>query len=279
VYNSSVIKNLISLQAICIALVLSVPVWSEQGAAIQAGPMVGGSNGNVASYEVISIRLNKSAGGGGGRGFFSGGLDYRGIKLTPLISDAFGIADQSQIYGLPSWVESSFYDIQARVDSKTTEAWKSLSPDQLDKQQQPMLRSFFADRCKLKAHLETRELPVYDLVIVKSGLKMKEAPPEEEHGGHIAGSEMKGSSTAIEPLVSNLATWSGRKVIDKTGLTGKRFDFDLTWTPEELREADPANAGPSIFTALEEQLGLKLLPSRAPVQVLVIDHIERPTPN
>jgi hypothetical protein len=122
VYNSSVIKNLISLQAICIALVLSVPVWSEQGAAIQAGPMVGGSNGNVASYEVISIRLNKSAGGGGGRGFFSGGLDYRGIKLTPLISDAFGIADQSQIYGLPSWVESSFYDIQARVDSKTTEA-------------------------------------------------------------------------------------------------------------------------------------------------------------
>jgi uncharacterized protein (TIGR03435 family) len=134
-------------------------------------------------------------------------------------------------------------------------------------------------RDRLKAHLETRELPVYDLVIVKSGLKMKEAPPEEEHGGHIAGSEMKGSSTAIEPLVSNLATWSGRKVIDKTGLTGKRFDFDLTWTPEELREADPANAGPSIFTALEEQLGLKLLPSRAPVQVLVIDHIERPTPN
>jgi uncharacterized protein (TIGR03435 family) len=237
------------------------------------------SNSKELSYEVVSIRPHKLFGDGGGLWFLPDGLESRGLTLAPLIAGAYGIANQSQVYGLPGWVASSSYDIQAKVDVRTAEAWKNLSPNQLEKQQESMLRSLFVERCQLKAHLETRELPVYDLVIAKNGLKMKEAPPEEEHGGYISGNEMKGSSTTIESLLTNLPGWSGRKVIDKTGLTGKRFDFDLTWTPDDQRDVAPANVGPSIFTALEEQLGLKLVPSKAPVQVLVIDHMERPTPN
>ena len=253
--------------------------WPMQGAAVQDAAIESALNGKEQSYEIVSIRPHKSLGDAASRGYLSVGLDFGGVKLTPLIADAYGIANSSQVYGLPGWVDSSFYDIQAKVNPQTAESWKNLSPNQLEEKQEPMLRKLFADRCQLKAHLETRELPVYDLVIAKNGLKMKEAPPDEEHGGYISGNEMKGSSTAIEFLVTNLPGWSGRKVIDKTGLAGKRFDFDLTWMPEERRDADPANAGPSIFTALEEQLGLKLVPSKAPVEVLVIDHIERPTPN
>ncbi len=278
-YNSSVMRNLFSVKALCIAFVLPVLGRAIPGAAAQAAAMEAASNNKEVGYEVISIRPHKSFSGGGGIWFRPVGLESRSLTLAPLIAGAYGIPNQSQVYGLPGWVASSSYDIQAKVDAQTAEAWKNLSPDQLEKQQEPMLRTLLADRCQLKAHLETRELPVFDLVIAKSGLKMKEAPPEEEHGGYISGNEMKGSSTAIDWLVLNLAAWSDRKVVEKTGLAGKRFDFDLTWMPEDRRDADPANAGPSIFTALEEQLGLKLVPSKAPVQVLVIDHIERPTPN
>ncbi len=279
VYNSPVMRSLISVKVLWIALALPALERAMPGAAVQAAAMEGASNNKELGYEVISIRPHKSFGGEAGIWFRPVGLESKSLTLAPLIAGAYGIANQSQVYGLPGWVASSSYDIQAKVDAQTADAWKNLSAVQLAKQQEPMLRTLLADRCRLKAHLETRELPVYDLVIAKSGLKMKEAPPEEEHGGYISGNEMKGSSTAIDPLVLNLAAWSGRKVVDKTGLAGKRFDFDLTWMPEDRRDADPANAGLSIFTALEEQLGLKLVPSKAPVEVLVIDHIERPTPN
>ena len=278
-YNFAVIRTLFSAEAFCIAIMLLAlgrvaPITASQAAAMESG-----SHSREVSYEVVSIKPHKPFSDAGGHGYLADGLDFRGITLGGLIADAYGIADQNQIYGLPAWVLSSYYDIQAKVDAQTAETLKSLPPDALTVQQASMLRSLFADRCHLKAHLETRDLPVYDLVIAKSGLKMKEAPPEEEHGGYIVGSEMKGSSTDIQFLISNLAGWSGRKVIDKTGLTGRRFDFDLKWIPEDRRDSDPANAGPSIFTALQEQLGLKLVPSKAPVEVLVIDHIERPTPN
>lgn len=277
-YNSPVIRNVFLIRALWIALALLALGQAIPGAAVQTLETGVASNGKVLSYEVISIRPHRALGGGGGIWFLPVGFEHRGITLAPLIAGAYGIA-QSNVYGLPAWVNASAYDIEAKVDAQTAEAWKNLSSDQLERRQEPMLRKLLADRCQMKAHFEARELPVYDLVIAKSGLKMKEAPAEEEHGGSISGNEMKGRSTEIAFLLTNLPAWSGRKVVDKTGLAGKRFDYDLTWMPEDQRDADPANAGPSIFAALEEQLGLKLVPSRAPVEVLVIDHIERPSPN
>jgi uncharacterized protein (TIGR03435 family) len=147
-----------------------------------------------------------------------------------------------------------------------------------------MLQALLADRCHFKAHQETKELPVYDLVIAKGGLKMKEAPPgEQEYYGRSGGSSgltFTAHAASVQSLAMSLSSDVSRIIVDKTGLGEKKFDFELSWTPDDRRAADnAADAGPSIFTALEEQLGLKLVPSRGPVEVLVIDHMERPSPN
>ncbi len=236
------------------------------------------TNVRVPAYDVASIKAHKSDRDAGGWGFSPDGFDYSGVTLELLITSAYGIRE-NQVLGLPGWVGSKYYDIQAKVDADTAEAWRKLSIRELAARQEPMLQSLLADRCQLKAHWETKELPVYDLVIAKGGLRMKEAPADEKHDGMFAEGHVKGRSTLLEAVSQNLSNWSGRVVVDKTGLGEKRFDFELTWTPEDQRDADPANAGPSIFTALEEQLGLKLVPSHAPFKTLVIDHMERPSDN
>jgi uncharacterized protein (TIGR03435 family) len=261
------------ISAICAAACCSLQAQSPSPQASKAA-----TETKALSYEVVSIKLHKSVADAGGWGFSPDGFDYNGVTLELLITSAYGISDD-QVSGLPGWVGSNYYDIQAKVDTSTAETWKKLSIVELAARQQPMLQSLLADRCQLKVHWGTKELPVYELVIAKGGLKMKEAPGDEKHDGTLAEGQVKGRSTLLELLVENLSNWSDRRVIDKTGLAGKRFDFDLTWMSEEQRDADPANAGPSIFTALEEQLGLKLVPSQAPIKTLVVDRIERPSSN
>ena len=139
-----------------------------------------------------------------------------------------------------------------------------------------MLQALLADRCKLKVHFETKELPSYDLVIAKRGLKMQEAKPDEKADELFSSGRIAARAIAIESLVLGLSADAGRRIVDQTGLGDKRFNFDLKWTPDNRMEAD---SGPSLFTALEEQLGLKLVPSKSPGKVLVIDYIEKPSPN
>jgi uncharacterized protein (TIGR03435 family) len=252
--------------------VMNHPLGAQADLAAQTDPQ-----SNTLSYEVVSIKPHKSVGDAGG-GSLPDGFSYRGVTLELLITSAYDI-DSDQVSGLPGWVRSNYYDIEAKVDADTAAAWKKLSPQEVSAQQEMMMRSLLANRCQFKAHFETKELPAYDLVIAKGGLKMKEAPPEEKHDGMLAEGNVRGRSTSLDALVTNLSAWSGRMVVDQTGLGEKRFDFDLKWTPDNRRATDPANLGPSIFTALEEQLGLKLVPGKAPVQVLVIDQIERPSEN
>jgi uncharacterized protein (TIGR03435 family) len=96
----------------------------------------------------------------------------------------------------------------------------------------------------------------------------------------ISGNKMSAHALSMDSLVYGFSGMLGRMIVDKTRLDGRKFDFELTWTPDQQRAAtDAADAGPSIFTALEEQLGLRLVPSKGPVDVIVIDHIEKPSPN
>ena len=182
-----------------------------------------------------------------------------------------------------------------------------------------MLQSLLADRFHLKVHIETRELPVYALVVARGGSKLKastpepatppdqDAPPSPPGGPDDAPhSPPKGSmfvrmsstgvqANATDSTVESLATMltnqpdiGGRQVIDKTGLTGK-YDWTLKWTPtvgmamrgmdNGAKETSGEPDAPGLFTALEEQLGLKLEPQKAPVEVVVIDHVEPPTAN
>jgi uncharacterized protein (TIGR03435 family) len=109
---------------------------------------------------------------------------------------------------------------------------------------------------------------------------MKEAATDETDAETMSGSKMTARALSTDYLVFGFSGMVGRIIGDKTGLAGKKFDFELTWTADDGRAADnAADAGPSIFTALEEQLGLKLVPAKAPVEVIVIDHIQRPSPN
>lgn len=229
------------------------------------------------SYEIVSIRPSDPNNREVGWRSLPDGLNYINLPLQPLIKDVYGLDMDSQISGLPGWVNSERYDVQARVDADTAIAWKKLSEKEISALQRPMIQSLLADRCHLRVHLETRDFSVYDLVIAKGGLKIKEAPADKKTDASIQDDSLTGSAAPFEFLVTNLPSWSGRMVIDKTGLAGKRFAMQLRWTSDDRRTA--TDDGPSIFTALQEQLGLKLVPSQAPMKVAVIVHIERPSPN
>lgn len=227
------------------------------------------------TFEVVSIKPNK-LGTSGGTQTLPNGERYVNTTLDILVKDAYGSFSEDQVVGMPSWARSDRYDIELRVDAATANEWRSMSDEVRFEQEQPMLQNMLADRCKLKVHLETKTLPVYDLLISKAGLKMKEAATGEESAGRFSVGELTGRAMTVKSLLMALPS-DGRTIVDKTGLGDRKFDFDLKWTPENRIES--GDSGPSLFTALDEQLGLKLVSSRAPGKVLVVDQMEKPSPN
>jgi uncharacterized protein (TIGR03435 family) len=196
-----------------------------------------------------------------------------------------------QCLGGPAWIESDPYDIEAKPDETTTEQLLKLTPKQRWPVEQRMQQALFADRLKLKVHFETREMPIFALVVAKGGLRMHEAKPGDTYANGLKGGDGKtfgggsymvgnGKMTAqgisMDSLAANLAGTTGHIVSNKTGLTGV-YDFTLQYADSD--PPPPDSTAPSIYTAIEEQLGLKLESSKGPVQVLVIDHVERPSAN
>ena len=140
-----------------------------------------------------------------------------------------------------------------------------------------MLQQLLADRFQLHVHTETKEGPIYKLVIAKSGFKLKNAPDSERPRGSSWGRDrIQVLNGPIGSLAFSLSDILGRTVMDKTGLAG-RYEIDLKWTPDELQGTP--DAGPTMFTALQEQLGLKLESAKGPVETFVVDHVERPSEN
>jgi uncharacterized protein (TIGR03435 family) len=244
----------------------------------------------VPTFDVISVRPNKSDSHGITLGYTPDGLRAVNIPILFLIKEAFGLNDD-QLIGLPDWVHSEKYDVDAKVADADVSAIKSLAHEQ----RRQMILQILADRFKFTYHRETRMLPEYSLVVAKGGSKLQEF----QSGNDVAGApkhagQMKMSNGVItatgvplEPLTRLLSDRVGRPVLDKTGLTGN-YDFTLQWADEghdgPARGPDPGAAaselsGPSIFTAVEEQLGLKLQSEKGPVQVVIVDHIEQPTQN
>ena len=227
-----------------------------------------------AAYEVVSIKPSKP-GTPGTIDTLPNGFRETDTTIGDLLRNAFGIFYDKQIIGMPPWTESELYDIEAKVDPDTANRWQRLTSTERRKEERPMMQALLVDRCKLKFHFVTRELPVYDLVIANSGSKMKEAPRDEVETGEMSGGDgitFTAHALSVESFIPTLSGTDGRLVVNKTGLGDKRFDFTLHWSPG-------AGSGPSLFTALEEQLGLKLVPSKGAVNVLLIDQMERPSPN
>jgi len=222
----------------------------------------------------------------------------RNLELMLLIRAAYGIpmgADDSRVTGGPSWLRSEKYDVDAKVDSAVVDELKTLSQDQRTLAQLQMLQAFLADRCKLAIHSETKDLAIYTLVIAKNGPKLQDAKPGETtslgSGGNGETRSITGQAGSMAGLVRRLSVSLSCPVVDKTGLAGK-YDFKLEWTPDDSQAqglstgapndwpAPPSDSNaPSFFQAIQEQLGLKLVSGKGPVEVFVIDHVERPSAN
>ena len=188
---------------------------------------------------------------------------------------------------------SRAFDINAKVDDETTARWSKMTQQAVDEERRSMMRTLLAERFQLKFHHETCEMPALALRVAKSGSKLQ--PPHPEHDlqagtplsrinffgrghmeGHSALMSNLGRSLASEPEIA------GRPVVDKTGLTGG-YDFTLRWTPDDsgpgAAPADPNAQWPSLFTALQEQLGLKLTPEKQPIDIIVVDSVGMPSEN
>jgi uncharacterized protein (TIGR03435 family) len=243
-------------------------------------------------FDVVSIRENKS-----GTDMTLGksvpdGISLENASLPQFIAHAYGVdhgMGTNFVSGLPHWAEVRRYDIQLKVAAEDIPSYRRLKSEQI----RLMLQAVLADRFKLAAHMGTKEAPVYNLVVAKGGPKIHASDPTDSypngikmpdgtlHGavlverGHIIAQQ-----ATIPSLLFMFTDFSGRPVIDRTGLTGK-YDFNLQWTPDE-HPGDPAptdDIGTGFFTALEGQLGLKLEPAKGSVQAVFIDHIEPPTEN
>jgi uncharacterized protein (TIGR03435 family) len=236
------------------------------------------------TFEVASIRLDRSDTGAASFGFGAKGNRFTAsnVPLKMLIGYAYGIR-QEDIFDAPAWLGSEHYDIEAEVSEADADWLHKLSPEK----QMLLLKPLLEDRCSLRVHRETRMLPVYALVVARNGPKIKEAYPGETYPDGFKAPDgvarpgtfsMSPGQLIFQALpISRLAEMLSRpldtRVVDKTSLAGK-YDFTLRWAPDE----NPAS-GPSIFTAIQEQLGLRLESAKLPVECLVIDHVERPSPN
>ncbi len=220
--------------------------------------------------------------------FLPGGrVSMAGVTVRVLIQQGYGVRD-FQIVGGPSWMGSDRYDITAKPEGTADQDHVKL-----------MIQALLKERFKLQFHRETKELPTYALVIAKGGAKFlgtKHAPMEDDGSDKPKGTRMRMmgrgkfeiSGAPVAALATQLGQVLGRSVIDKTELTGN-YDFNLEFTPDEsgpgtMREggdhAVPSDSqGISVFTALQDQLGLKLEATKGPVEILVIDGVEKPSEN
>jgi uncharacterized protein (TIGR03435 family) len=231
------------------------------------------------------------------------GLSATNITLQTLIRDVYHV-QESQISGAPDWVKSEKYDIEAKMDKSVAGELRKVDPLQSLPQRQQMLQALLADRFKLTLHRETKELPVYALVIAANGPKLQEAKPGDTYPNGIQGPKgrlggagnirmargmLTGQALPMADFARALSEQLGCTVLDKTGLASK-YDLTLQWTPDDSQlpmfeeaeshsAAQPAPSGPSIFMAIQEQLGLELNSQDSPVETLVVDHAEKPSEN
>ena len=225
------------------------------------------------SFEVAAINLDKSGSGNSNWNDHTSRMTAINVSLRALIAFAYQVHD-FQISG-PDWLRSQRFDIQAEGAEWANRA-----------ERPTIMQNLLVERFKLALHRETKELPIYALVIAKNGLKLQSVDPHGESGVSSGRGYMTLKKASLKEIVDSLSRRVDRPVVDNTGLTGG-FNGELHWTPDDEQSSpggpgDSAlpDTGPSLFTAIQEQFGLKLIPQKGPVEFLVVDHVEKvPTEN
>jgi uncharacterized protein (TIGR03435 family) len=230
-------------------------------------------------FDVASVKPANPSGHGMSLSGDPSRLAIRNVTIKFLIGLAYNVKD-FQILGGPRLADSERYDIEATYGGNSPgrrDRRLTFVTIQADLQVRLMLQTLLADRFHLAIRHETKELPAYSLNIAKSGPKLRESTtPEDLREMSVDLGQVKSNRMSMEQLAGVLSRLLGIPIVNKTGLTAN-YDLLLRWTPDEA-SAD-ASAAPSIFTAIRESLGLRLVTGREPVDVLVIDHVERPTAN
>jgi len=297
-----VVFAVVSMAAISLSAVASTPLLDAR---VPQGVV------DSPSFEVASIKQDT------GDVLRMGGPDVSqfratGVTARLLIDFAYQISD-FQLIGGPKWTASEKFDVDAKVQDSIAEQLRELPHVQQQEQLRLMLQSLLADRFALKITRSTKELPVFNLVLAKGGAKLTlVAPPPPETsvpfpalpspdtpGLAQGGTEISllpgdkaslaGKAVPVQSLANMLTALLGRQVVDQTGLQGS-YDFVLFYTRDAGLESgvppspnasapSPDGAGTSLFTALQEQLGLRLESAKGPVQTIVIDQIKEPSPN
>jgi bla regulator protein blaR1 len=284
-------------------IAVGVPVvvgWGQ----VQAGvvTLIHPKDGVRRAFEVATIK--PSPGTAQGMGIMPAMPHYSAtdISVDDLIKYAYGVKSDAQLVGAPGWLKTEHFDIEAKASDADVAAFNELGFEGRMNVLRLLMQSLLEDRFQLKAKVETRDLPVYALVVDKGGIKMKEVtppplpppgrppppppPPGTPPAPGAASNQIRASALAMPQfaeILSRSYEVGNRSVVDETGLKGN-YEFVLRGTSLRPPPPNDANGSPqesvtSIFTALPEQLGLKLVPVKAPVEVLVIDHIEQPSPN
>ncbi|MGA3328307.1 MAG: TIGR03435 family protein [Terriglobia bacterium] len=299
-------RALAAVGAAAVGASLVFGLFHAQRLRAQAAPSAGAP---LPSFEVASIKPNRSGDNRIGIRFQPGRFNANGVTVKQLIGLAYNVRD-FQVTGGPSWISSDRFDIDAKEPDAFAEQLAKLPPDQRRGKLGLLIQSLLADRFALKVSHASKELPIYALVVAKGGPKVPEAKPGDTYpngikrpdGRPVGGAgmmtmgpgQLTGQGVPITFLVQQLSQQLGRTVLDQTGLKGT-YDLTLKWTPDQSSggmfqgppgggpapdNAPPPDAsGPSIFTAVQEQLGLKLESTKGPVEILVIGQVEKPSEN
>jgi uncharacterized protein (TIGR03435 family) len=243
------------------------------------------------SFDVVSIKPSNPNSTNSSIDRRDDGIRVENANLSSMISIFYGLERDGQMINMPDWAKTSRFDIDARVAPEDVAKFKALPMPQT----MQMITNALVDRFKITIHHESREFPVYNLVIAKGGLK----PAVKISDPAAPGNPLSGGYNYITMHNRPISTFTGalshrldRTVIDKTGLTGN-YDLNLRFTPDALdpgklrndkalaEAADLASKEdlPTLFTAMQEELGLKLESAKGPVDCIVIDHIEQPSAN
>ncbi len=292
-FSRKLLLTVAGLLAIALPFVVGLLHATPSQAAAQASNAAEVTPG----YETASIQTEKPQGDGERMqiamrvAFSRDGFAEEGNTMQMLVRLAYGVQDD-QILGAPNWFNSRRYDIDAKLGTSAQEQMSKLSLDQRKSADRRLLQGLLEDRFHLALHRESKELPVYELMVAEGGPKLQEAKPGDNHSyftniashsgmGQVRIGEGEFNAQAVElaAMAEMLSERMGHAVVDKTGLTGK-YDFTLRWTPIPSQDplginssAPPEPTG-SLLTAIQEQLGLKLVPQTKPMEVLVIDHVE-----
>jgi uncharacterized protein (TIGR03435 family) len=236
--------------------------------------------GQKLSFHVASVKANAHSGFSPTTRRVAGNrFAVTGMPLLPLIMDAYNLRDW-QIVGGPTWINTDQWDIEAVADDGV-----NLQVFDFENPGRPtpsalMVQSLVENRFQFKFHRETKELPVYELTVAKNGPKLNVSRDKSAVNRRVTRGEIDIEAFPFATFVYLLARQLDRALIDKTNLQGL-YDIKLRWSTELKTGAEPSSSSdrPSIFTALHEQLGLRLESSKGPVEVLVIDSVQRATGN